>query len=370
MEGAAYTTLIVMITINGIVYSVCEIMSWAEKMIRKAETPEWEKDLYAFLLAWYDDSDRIEQQTSGSTRHPRNLRLLKTHMENSARQTAQFFQLQNGDNALLCLSTNYIAGKMMVVRAIVQGLNLITVPPASLPQVPEVPVHLAAMVPFQVSGLLNYQKKFDTIKRLLLGGSPVDSLLRERLHWFPGDVYATYGMTETCSHIAVQRLNGTNPDKGFVPLPGVNVSLNANSCLIINAPMVSSGVVYTTDRATVMPDGTFQIHGRVDFVINSGGIKIYPEMVEKELAEKLRRRVMLVGIPDPILGQRAVLVLEGEPADGLPKDLLFYFKENKKTAPIAKQVVYLKEFPVNQFMKSDRREVLRQVFILLKENLQ
>ena len=86
-----------------------------------------------FLTEWNNDSDRLLVHTSGSTGQPKPLWVEKRRMEASARITCNFLGLREGDAALLCMPLDYIAGKMMVVRALTCGLRLLSVEPSAHP---------------------------------------------------------------------------------------------------------------------------------------------------------------------------------------------------------------------------------------------
>ena len=206
-------------------------------------------DLEEFLKEWHSGSPTLTVHTSGSTGTPKAMQVEKRRMEASARITCRFLGLKEGDTALLCLPLDYIAGKMMVVRALTCGLRLISVAPSGHPLTPHLsplttPIDFAAMVPLQVWNSLQMaeeRKRLMQIKHLIIGGGAIDEELERQLKDFPNAVWSTYGMTETLSHIALRRLNGPGASEWYTPFEGVEVSLNAGSCLVINAPAVHDG---------------------------------------------------------------------------------------------------------------------------------
>lgn len=237
----------------------------------------------------------------------------KRRMEASARITCRFLGLHEGETALLCLPLDYIAGKMMVVRAQTCQLHLISITPDGHPMATDCgPVDFAAMVPLQVWNSLQdplQASRIRAIRHLIIGGGAVDANLAAALADFPNAVWSTYGMTETLSHIALRRLNGPERSDWYSPLEGVNVSVNADGCLVINAPAVHDGLLVTNDLAEI--DGNrFRILGRKDNVICSGGIKIQIEEVEALLRPHLSMPFMITKIPDTRLGQQMVLLTE------------------------------------------------------------
>ena len=237
----------------------------------------------------------------------------KRRMEASAHITCRFLGLHEGETALLCLPLDYIAGKMMVVRAQTCQLHLISITPDGHPMATDYGlVDFAAMVPLQVWNSLQdpqQASRIRAIRHLIIGGGAVDANLAAALADFPNAVWSTYGMTETLSHIALRRLNGPERSDWYSPLEGVSVSVNADGCLVINAPAVHEEPLVTNDLAEI--DGNrFRILGRKDNVICSGGIKIQIEEVEALLRPHLSMPFMITKIPDARLGQQMVLLTE------------------------------------------------------------
>lgn len=302
------------------------------------------------------------QKTSGSTGKPKTIRLKKSAMEASAKKTLAYFNLNEGDTALLCLPIDYIAGKMMVVRAMVGGLNLLEIEPKGTPEIPDQIIHFAAMVPIQVQNLIDSGYDFKNIKTLIIGGASVSYNLLKAIQNIPTAVYATYGMTETYSHIALQRLNGPNPDNCFHLLEGFSISVNKKGCLVIDAPEFSDKPIVTTDLAEIVSPTGFRWLGRADNVINSGGLKISPEELEAELSELLSAECLVVPLPDEKLGQKAVLVLENVYKDKNIDIQRIEKLVGKHITP--KKVFYINSFPRNESMKIDRKKTIE---ILMKK---
>lgn len=266
-----------------------------------------------FLAEWQNDSPTVLVHTSGSTGRPKPMLVEKQRMVASARKTCEFLQLQKGDTALLCMSLDYIAGKMMVVRALTCGLRLICVEPSGHPLAScSDRIDFAAMVPMQVWNTLQVpeeRERLRQIRHLIIGGGAVDESLEHELQEFPNAVWSTYGMTETLSHIALRRLNGSDRSEDYTPFDGVTVSLNDENCLIINAPEVHDGPLVTNDIASIQPGG-FRILGRKDNVICSGGIKIQAEEVERLLRPHLSIPYIITRVKDEKFGEVVVLMVE------------------------------------------------------------
>ncbi|MBQ8706384.1 MAG: AMP-binding protein [Paludibacteraceae bacterium] len=284
-------------------------------------------DLNEFLAEWQNDSQTVLVHTSGSTGKPKPLLVEKRRMEASARITCRFLGLKEGDTALLCMPLDYIAGKMMVVRALTCGMRLVSVEPKGCPEW-DGPVDFAAMVPLQVWNLLQQApQRLQQIRHLIIGGGAINEELAAALKDLPNAVWSTYGMTETLSHIALRRLNGPERSDWYTPFGGVEVSLNEEDCLVINAPAVHDGLLVTNDIAELSPltsfpsfarlpvafhpsPQKFRILGRKDNVICSGGIKIQIEEVERLLHPHLHEPYIITKAPDTKLGEQVVLLTE------------------------------------------------------------
>lgn len=299
-----------------------------------------------FLQEWNSPSETLLVHTSGSTGKPKPMWVEKQRMLNSAHITCDFLGLRPGDSALLCMSLDYIAGKMMVVRSIERKLRLFSVKPSghplsdeSLAKMVEMDFDFVAMVPMQVYNTLQVpqeRERLSRIKHLIIGGGAIDDALAEELRSLPGAVWSTYGMTETLSHIALRRLNGEEASEWYQPFDSVGVSLNSDGCLVIDAPLVCSEPLVTNDIAeikqqetsshssdassslkTSSPHVLFRIKGRKDNVICSGGIKIQIEEVENLLRQHLDTPFLLAKKKDEKFGEIAVLVTESGDLEGV-----------------------------------------------------
>ena len=299
-----------------------------------------------FLQEWNSPSETLLVHTSGSTGKPKPMWVEKQRMLNSAHITCDFLGLRPGDSALLCMSLDYIAGKMMVVRSIERKLRLFSVKPSghplsdeSLTKMVEMDFDFVAMVPMQVYNTLQVpqeRERLSRIKHLIIGGGAIDDALAEELRSLPGAVWSTYGMTETLSHIALRRLNGEEASEWYQPFDSVGVSLNSDGCLVIDAPLVCSEPLVTNDIAeikqqetsshssdassslkTSSPHVLFRIKGRNDNVICSGGIKIQIEEVENLLRQHLDAPFLLAKKKDEKFGEIAVLVTESGDLEGV-----------------------------------------------------
>ena len=278
-----------------------------------------------FYSEWNNDSDRVLVHTSGSTGKPKPMMVEKKRMLNSARITCDFLGLNPGDSALLCMSLDYIAGKMVVVRSIERHLHLISVSPSGHPlKDVNKEITFAAMVPMQVYNTLQVpeeRERLSRIRHLIIGGGAIDAALEQELQSLPGDIaiWSTYGMTETLSHIALRRINGDEPSEWYQPFDSVHISQTEEGCLVIDAPQVCAETLVTNDIVEIEPyiynkveKLRFRIKGRKDNVICSGGIKIQIEEVETLLKPHLEKPFMLAKKKDGKFGEIAVLLTEDE----------------------------------------------------------
>ncbi len=339
------------IQINSKIFNALEI----NQTLKEENLEDWEKGVYEFILNWFDDSDFILQKTSGSTGEPKVIKLKKSAMIASAQKTIDFFQLKPNHAAWLCLPIEYIAGKMMVVRALVGNLNLIVSEPSGTPKQPEQIVDFAAMVPLQIQKLIDVKTDFSKIKKLIIGGAAINQNLNKLLQTIPTEVYATYGMTETCSHIALQRINGNKPDVHFRTLPNISISKNSEGCLCIKATELIEKPIETTDIVELHSSTEFTILGRADNVINSGGIKILPELLEQQISQIIGVECLVLSQPNELLGEELVLVLE-EFSNQAP-DVLIQLKTYLPKQQCPKSVCYINSFSRNKAMKIDRLKV-------------
>lgn len=294
--------------LNGFHLDRDDLCRVAYSFIKEGE--DFEKPVGDFLLDWFDSKSYIEMQTSGSTGNPKLIRVEKQAMVNSALATGDFFDLKSGDKALQCLPVKYVAGKMMLIRAMILGLDLEFVAPSSHPMTNnENDYDFVAMVPMQAQNSINELHK---VKKLIVGGAKINkSLENDLLKLNKTQVYETYGMTETITHIAAKRVG----EKAFTVLPDVTISYDDRNCLVIHAPKINDDVIVTNDLVELVNENQFLFLGRIDNVINSGGVKIMPEQVEHKLDGKIDRRFLIAPKEDAELGEKVVLIIEGESYD-------------------------------------------------------
>ncbi|MDI1254797.1 MAG: AMP-binding protein [Flavobacterium sp.] len=312
------------------------------------EGDDFEKPVGNFILDWFDNNDFIEMHSSGSTGIPKVIRVHKQTMVNSAIATGDFFELSSGDKVLNCLPVKYVAGKMMFVRGFILGLDMDFVAPSANPlRNNETVYDFTAMVPLQAQNSIS---ALHNVKKMIVGGSKISAALEKALLTLPTQSFETYGMTETVSHIAAKRVG----DKFFTVLPNVSIAIDDRNCLVIDAPNISDEQIVTNDIVELISDTEFIWNGRIDNVINSGGIKLIPEQIEEKLAKLIERRYFVTGIADADLGEKLVLVIEGE-SYILPENLFDVLDKYEKP----KEVLFIPRFKETGNGKVIRKDSLQ-----------
>ena len=344
--------------LNGNHYSVEDLLEVGYSLIKEGAT--YETSIGDFLLDWISSKPTLEVFTSGSTGRPKKIELQKQHMINSARATGTFFELKPKNKALLCLPCTSIAGKMMLVRSMILGWHLDYMEPSSSPLAGITNEYdFGAMVPLQAQNSLAYLER---IKTLIIGGAQVNNELRVRLSGLSIKAFETYGMTETITHIAVSRIRAEHTHESiFEVLPDISISLDERNCLVIEGPKISDTKIVTNDVVELIDKKHFKWLGRFDTIINSGGVKLIPEQIERKLSAIIPKRFFVAGLPDDSLGQRLVLLIEDSKCD---KDkLLKEIKAMKSLSKfeVPKQIFCLESFNETSSGKIQRQKTLKHV---------
>jgi o-succinylbenzoate---CoA ligase len=300
----------------------------------------FEASTFLFIRKWFGDDDDFIQKTSGSTGTAKSISISRHQMIASAKLTAKALELKAGENSLLCLDPEYIAGKMMLVRSFITGMKIIATEPSSNPfhnLSHEMQIDFTAIVPLQLNEILqsDYVDRLHSVRNILVGGAAIDPGIKKKLSKFNSHIYATYGMTETISHIALQRVNGPFPSENFDVLPGIEIDVDDRGCLEIDVPYLPEKIV-TNDLVEIKPSGHFKWLGRVDNIINTGGIKVIPEKIEDQIRgffeqQNIGNKFLISSRHDALLGNKIILLIEGE-LKGISKETL---KSNlKKILPL------------------------------------
>ena len=317
--------------LNGFHFNEDDLCRVAYSFIKEGE--DFEKHVGDFLLDWFNDKPYLEILTSGTTGEPKIIKVEKQAMVNSAIATGDFFDLSPGNSALNCLPVKYIAGKMMFVRAFILGLDM----------------DFIAMVPLQAENSLS---QIDQIKKLIVGGVRISSNLINKLQKTKCEVYETYSMTETVTHIAAKKIG----EEAFTVFPNIEISQDDRHCLIITSENLNVDKIVTNDVVEIVSDNEFIWLGRQDNIINSGGIKLIPEQIENKLSIKLKGRFFVAGLPDDTLGEKLVLFIEG---DEYNLDSSTFDDLDKYEKP--KEIKFIANFPETETGKVKRNEIVASI---------
>jgi O-succinylbenzoic acid--CoA ligase len=334
-------------------------------------------EIHSFLQDWFSEKEGLVVKTSGSTGTPKLIQLQKKQMQYAAMATGDFFQLKEKTRALLCLPIGYIAGKMMLVRALTLGWHIDVIASSANPLKENYSLYdFSAMIPLQVENSID---KLHQINKLIIGGGAVSSSLQEKLQNNITEVFATYGMTETITHIAVKRLNNftllqenltkelavkksaslktTRNNTFYQILPNTTIYKDDRDCLVIKNVKISNEVIFTNDVVALISDTQFEWLGRFDNVINSGGVKLQPEKIEEKLAKIIKQRFFIAGIFDEKLGEKLVLIVEGEAGT------LHLEKVSLSKFEIPKEIYFIANFLETATKKIQRKKTLDLIFM-------
>jgi non-canonical purine NTP pyrophosphatase (RdgB/HAM1 family)/o-succinylbenzoate synthase len=303
VDGALWTDVVGEIEIEGRSWTLDAegASAFAEDDTRAS----WTDGIAEFLEYWFLEDGPMLSNTSGSTGEPQSIEHSRTAVINSATETLEYFDLKTQDRVILALPINFVAGKMMLVRAIVGRLRIEAVEPG-LNEVWVKYAKFAALTPHQCSIILSKHSTFPPTSKLLLGGSPVGIYLLDKL---PEDidVFEGYGMTETLTHVALRKISGSNLELPFEALEGITFESTPEGTLIINAPSRSVHSLVSDDQVELHSTTSFTWLGRHSDIINSGGIKFNPAHLEERLHTVISHDLAIYGLADPDLGQTIAL---------------------------------------------------------------
>ena len=335
-------------------YQFDDLYDVAYSFIKEGE--HYEEVFGHFLMDWLDKKDFIIIKTSGSTGKPKTIKVKKQAMVNSAIATGDFFNLKPGNKALHCLPSNYISGKMMLIRAMILGLELDIVNPTSEPAfIKSKKYDFCAMTPMQLRNTLDRTHNIETI---IVGGAKVTNSLKQAIANHPAKIFETYGMTETVSHFALKQLNNfteeqRNKQQHFKLLPGISISQDERKCLIVEVPYISKENIVTNDVVEIHSEKEFEWIGRYDNVVNTGGVKVFPEQIENKLAGIIEKRYIIASEPDELLGEKLILIVEDE-TNQLDQSVFDGLEKFEKP-----KVIYnVKKFSETGFGKIQRKKTL------------
>ncbi|SMC88668.1 AMP-binding protein [Moheibacter sediminis] len=321
----------------------------------------WKNEIYSFIKNWFSESEFIISKTSGSTGIPKEIKIPKTAMKMSAEMTGKFFGLNQGNTALLCMPVSFIAGKMMIVRALELKLKLYCVEPKSKINLDFTDkIDFVPMTPMQVENSFDQLPK---IKILLIGGAPLSDEFRNKLLPLKTQNFESYGMTETITHIALKKIS----EEFFTTLNGISIRKDERDCLVIQTPYFEEEIT-TNDIVEIKAEHQFKWLGRFDNVINSGGIKLFPEQIESKLKSFIKDELIISSLPDSTLGQKLILIIEDRNNSKFKidkKSNLIFQNSKLDKYEVPKETYFLNEFPRTESGKIKRNEILD---LIKKEN--
>lgn len=367
------------LTLNGQYYTKQWLLDHHRNLDSEQFT-ENEITTLSFCGQWLSGVQEFEVATSGSTGEPKFISINRSQMVLSARMTGQALRLKQGDRAIVCLSPCYIGGLMMLVRGLVLDLELTIVEPTgdpfeSLNLETKTPQHFdfTALVPLQLESMVSsgteHISLVNKMKAILVGGAPVSGALLKKIQTVEAPIYHTFGMTETVSHIALRRLNGREASESFKPLPSVEIGTDERGCLTIKSPVTNDRRIVTNDLVEIKPDNSFIWLGRIDHVINTGGVKVQAEKVESAIEEALceieggvyGNCEFFVGpLPDEKYGQVVAAIFEGPNfSQDTQNKLRAKLSEKLNKYEIPKNMYFLRTFLRTPNGKIDRKANLR-----------
>ena len=366
MTAALPTSLL----LNGRAFSYVAIQQYPAQL--DAPVNGYEAKVLDFMRQWLNGTQEFGLTTSGSTGNPQPITLQRRQLEASARRTGDFFDLGPGDRALVCLNCEYIGGLMMLVRGLERNMHLTIVEPHADPfayVAADAEFDFSAFVPLQLKAVLaaGHAPRLNRMRAILVGGAPADISLQQELQPLTVPVWLTYGMTETCSHVALRRLNGPAATSSYRVLNGIAAGQDARGCLTLRGDVTDDQLIVTNDQVQLLDAHTFEWLGRADFIINSGGVKVPAEKVELVLDVALAeigaaRRCFVAGQPDERLGQTVTAFIEGPALTAaLEAQLLGLLAARLGRYEQPRQLRYVPEFKTTATGKLDRPATLRSL---------
>ncbi|GHN03242.1 O-succinylbenzoic acid--CoA ligase [Cytophagales bacterium WSM2-2] len=347
------------LNLNGNLYSISDL-----KNSTPTGSSDFERSTLGFCKSWLNGQQEFVIQTSGSTGTPKKITLSRAAMEASAQQTIHALHLSKEGTALVCLDTKYIAGQMMLVRCLTLGMNIIANEPSGNPlENITSRIEFTALVPYQLENILDHTPgQLNMVHRAIIGGATVSQSLKEKMQKTSCLLLATYGMTETISHVALQKLNGPDSQDYFETLKNIHLRLDDRGCLCIKVDYLE-GEIVTNDLVELVSSNKFKWLGRIDNVINSGGVKVIPEKVEAAIEKALvklqiKARFFVAGLPDEKMGQRVVTIVEGLP-DQWPSDkIMSDIVSNLTKYELPKEVKFVPKFIETPTGKINRAQTI------------
>jgi o-succinylbenzoate---CoA ligase len=354
------------LSINGTARSLQGWRAFAQQQLQEGYGIHEIEEILEFVVDWSNRKEWIEARTSGSTGRQKNIKIRKEQILASAERTLSSLNLKPGDSALLCLPHRFIGGKMMIARSIIGELDLHITENTAKPQLPEnVEISFAAIVPYQIVSINKddeARQRWMKVKKIIIGGAHVDNALDEQLRSWPNEIYESFGMTETISHVALRRISGMTERQPFKVLETIEVTQDDRGCLVIHSEALPTNPTITNDIVHMVDESSFHWLGRADNMINSGGVKIIPEVLEKLIKRFINPRFFIGGLVDEELGQRVVLVLECQPMSEVDEeDLMTDLRTELSKFEVPKEICYVDEFVETENGKINRKKTVKLI---------
>lgn len=320
----------------------------------REDLEDWQSDILNIILDFNANNEFIIP-SSGTTGDSKEIVVKKQHLLASAKKTNDFFKLKSGDHSLLLMNPKYIGGRMMIIRAIERNLKLSVLKPSNKAlHFADETYDFCAMVPMQVSeSIKHFPDALNKINHLIIGGGKVDSELLEKLKSYSTKTYSTFGMTETLSHVAIKELSPVYSNK-FTVLKGVQIS-SSEDCLVIHSPEIGISNLLTKDVVEI-EGNQFKWLGRKDNMINSGGVKIFPELIENKLSKHISEDFFITSKKDVKFGEILILIIESKSTF----DFNFETVLDKYETP--KEVYFIDSFDRTETGKIKRNQTLEKCF--------
>lgn len=353
------------LSINGKKRSLHEWRAHAQQQLQEGYGMGDLEDIMEFVVDWSNTKDWIAARTSGSTGRPKNIKIKKDHILASAQRTLNFLDLKPGNSALLCMPNRFIGGKMMIARSIIGALDLHIAESAAKPEIPDgVNIDFAALVPMQLYAITEDEtaaRKWQKVKKIIVGGGQIDPRLEARIADWPNEIYESFGMTETISHVALRRVN-TSEKAPFQVLEGIEIERDDRGCMVIKSELLPDNPLVTNDIIEMHNERTFSWIGRADNMINSGGVKIIPEAIEKLVKPLINTKFFFAGLPDEKLGQKVVLVMESQPFSPDDQEALMNdLKHELHKYELPKEIIFIDSFAETETGKLNRQKTLKEI---------
>lgn len=334
-----------------------------ESNVSKDSYDDFVNQCVEIIQKWQSKQNIFKLHTSGSTGIAKEIEFTREQIQTSAELTLKSFNLKKGGNFLVCLSPLHVAGFMMIVRAMVNQSNIIFVEPSKNPLQNlafEDKINFAAFIPYQLQAILD-NKKLDKIEKMIIGGGQISKKLLQSIQQVEPEIYHTYGMTETLTHVAIKRLNGQNPDDYFKALNGIDFKVDESGCLMVNSPICPENYLKTNDIVELIDSKSFKWIGRKDNVINSAGIKINLDQLENKIRSSIQNEInfFLYGKSDGEYGQKLCMAIEN-PSNKSLEDVKTELKNKLFKYEIPKEIIIIDKFEMTSLGKIDKIKTLEK----------